>query len=210
MPTPERASLADRFVPQFDVSDTVACTVAANPEATWQALMDVDLMDVGRQKWLAGALGAVRMLPELFTDLLHGERPPALPERLRLKDTVGMKEGGWVLLEEQPRQLALGLVGKFWRPVISYATVPAEQFRDFAEPGWAKTVYSLAAEGIDVEHTLLTGTMRTATTDEYARRWFRRYWTLGVGPGAHVLVNGLLEVARDAAETGTRPDDLRR
>jgi hypothetical protein len=35
--------------------------------------------------------------------------------------------------------------------------------------------------------------MRTATTDEQSRRWFRRYWTLGVGSGAHVLVNGLIE-----------------
>ena len=26
------------------------------------------------------------------------------------------------------------------------------------------------------------------------------YWTFGVGPGAHVLVNGLLDVVRDAAE----------
>ena len=25
--------------------------------------------------------------------------------------------------------------------------------------------------------------MRTASTDDTAQRWFRRYWTLGVGPG---------------------------
>jgi 3-oxoacyl-ACP reductase-like protein len=42
--------------------------------------------------------------------------------------------------------------------------------------------------------------MRTATTDEHARRWFRRYWTLGVGAGAHVLVNALLDAAREHAE----------
>ena len=42
--------------------------------------------------------------------------------------------------------------------------------------------------------------MRTATTDEHARRWFRRYWTFGVGAGAHVLVNALLESVREDAE----------
>ena len=42
--------------------------------------------------------------------------------------------------------------------------------------------------------------MRTATTDEHARRWFRRYWTFGVGSGAHILVASLLEAARRAAE----------
>jgi hypothetical protein len=50
--------------------------------------------------------------------------------------------------------------------------------------------------------TLLSGLMRTTTTDEHARRWFRRYWTFGVGSGAHVLVNGLLEVVREDAESG--------
>jgi hypothetical protein len=42
--------------------------------------------------------------------------------------------------------------------------------------------------------------MRTATTDEGARRWFRRYWTFGVGSGAHVLVNGVIDVTREMAE----------
>jgi hypothetical protein len=75
-----------------------------------------------------------------------------------------------------------------------------DEFRDFAEPSFAKTVYSLSVRRIDDERTLLTGVMRTATIDEDARRWFRRYWTLGVDSGAHVLVNGLLEVTRDIAE----------
>jgi hypothetical protein len=47
---------------------------------------------------------------------------------------------------------------------------------------------------------VLKATMQTATTDETARRWFRRYWTFGVGPGAHVLVGALLELARERAE----------
>ena len=42
--------------------------------------------------------------------------------------------------------------------------------------------------------------MRTATTDEWARLWLRRYWTVGVGAGAHALVLSLLEAARDAVE----------
>jgi hypothetical protein len=54
--------------------------------------------------------------------------------------------------------------------------------------------------------------MRTATTDEHARRWFRRYWTFGVGSGAHVLVHALLETVRDTAErvhagTGSRSSE---
>jgi hypothetical protein len=121
-----------------------------------------------------------------------------------LRDTASAVGGGWVLLGELPNdEIALGLVGKFWRPVIEYAHVEAGGFRDFAEPGFAKTVYSLSVHGDegDPTRTMLSAVMRTATTDEHARRWFRRYWTFGVGSGAHLLATGLAEAARDAAES---------
>jgi hypothetical protein len=106
-----------------------------------------------------------------------------------------------MLLGERPgEQLALGLVGKFWRPVIQYAELDAEQYKTFAEPGWAKTVYALSVTALDHEHTMLRAVMRTVATDEQARRWFHRYWTLGVGSGAHMLVHGLLDIVREDAE----------
>lgn len=194
---------ADEFLPIYDVSDAVGVVVAADPATTWDALMDVDLIEVSRRKPLVGILSGVRMLPELASHLMHGERPPAAPEHMRLRDMAAApaSDGGWVLLGECPGEtIALGLVGAFWRPVISFKDVPRERFRDFAEPGYAKTVYELSVRGLDDGCTLLTGLMRTATTDENARRWFRRYWTLGVGSGAHVLVNGVFEQACETAE----------
>jgi hypothetical protein len=199
--------LVDDALPVYDVSDAVATVVDADVATTWDALMDVDLIEVGRRRPLVGALGALRILPELVTHLLHGEAPPRAPERLRLRDMpmLAHDQGGWILLGERPRdEIALGLVGKFWRPVIVYAKVAPEAFREFREPGYAKTVYSLWVRAIEDRRTLLSGVMRTATTDEQARRWFRRYWTLGVGSGAHVLVNGVLDVARDMAEARSK------
>jgi hypothetical protein len=176
--------------------------VAADADTAWAALMDTDLIDVLRRRKLAGALAVLRTVPEIVARRFRGEGRPPVPERMRLRDTVGTpsEEGGWILLADRPRELALGLVGKFWRPVIEYADVPAGRFRGFAEPGWAKTVYHLRAEPLHAHRTVLKATMQTATTDETARRWFRRYWTFGVGPGAHVLVGALLELARERAE----------
>jgi hypothetical protein len=193
----------DALLPEYDVSDEVAVTVAAPADVVWDALMDADLMEVGRRRPLVGALGALRILPEVLQRLVHGEAPEAPPERMTLRDTAGGApgDGSWVVLAEEPgRALALGLTGRFWKPVIEWAAVPAEAFGAFAEPGFAKTVYALEAVPLDGGRTRLSGTMRTATTDEHARRWFRRYWTLGVGSGAHLLVGALLETARDAAE----------
>jgi hypothetical protein len=198
--------LVEDFLPVYDVSDAVATTVDADIATTWDALMQVDLIDVGRRRPLVGVLGALRILPDVVVHLLHGESLPAAPKQLRLRDTPSLpqEQGGWILLGERARdEIALGLVGKFWRPVIEYAKVSPENFREFAEPGFAKTIYSLSVLALDPHRTLLSGVMRTATTDEHARRWFRRYWTLGVGSGAHVLVNGVLDVTRETAEART-------
>jgi len=195
--------IVDDFLPIYDVSDSVGTVVEADVSTTWDALMEVDLLEVGRRRPLVALLGALRVLPDIVSHLLHGEAPPASPKHLRLRDTTSLPQdqGGWILLGERPRdEIALGLVGKFWRPVIEFAKVAPAAFREFQEPGYAKTIYSLSVRSVDDRHTLLTGTMRTATTDERARRWFRRYWTLGVGSGAHILVNGLLDVTREMAE----------
>jgi hypothetical protein len=196
--------LADDFLPVYEVSDAVATVADADREAAWRALLDVDLLKLGRAAPVVGMLGALRMLPEVVGHLLHGERPPKPPESMRLRDlpSIPMYEGGWILLGERPgEEIALGLVGKFWRPVIEFARIgSAAEFREFDEPGFAKTVYDLCARELDSNRTLLSGLMRTATTDERARRWFRRYWTFGVGSGAHILVGSVLESARRAAE----------
>jgi hypothetical protein len=197
-------ALAEDVVPVYDVSDAVATVAGADSETAWQALLDVDLLALGREAPLVGVLGALRMLPEIVGQLLHGERPAKPPETMRLRDmpSIPMSQGGWILLGERPgEEMALGLVGKFWRPVIEFAPIgTADEFRTFAEPGFAKTVYSLAVRQLDPNKTLLSGLMCTTTTDEHARRWFRRYWTFGVGAGAHILVGALLDSARRAAE----------
>ena len=195
--------LVDEFLPTYDFSDTIETAVAADRARTWRALTEADLIEVGRSRPLVGLLGGMRILPELAWQRLHGEHVPAAPDRLTLRHAteLPMSDGGWVLLGERlEEELALGLVGKFWRPVIEYAEVEPTAFKDFGEPGFAKTVYALGTRAVDDRRTLLWATMRTASTDEHARVWFRRYWTFGVGYGAHVLVHGLLDFVREQAE----------
>jgi hypothetical protein len=198
------SSIEDELLPVYDVSDGVAVVVDASPARTWDALMDVDLIELGRRRPLVGMLGALRVLPELVGHVLHGEPPSRPPERMRLRDMADlpMSGGGWVLLAERPPEhIALGLVGKFWKPVIDFANVAPDAFREFGEPGFAKTVYALSVKPLDDgNRSLLSAVMRTATTDEHARRWFRRYWTFGIGSGAHLLASGLIDAAREDAE----------
>lgn len=199
--------LLDDMLPVYDVSDGVALVVEAAQQTAWDAVLATDLVQLGKRRPLVGLLGAVRALPEIVGGLLRGRMPAKPPQHLTLLDTTSLRmgDGGWVLLGQRDGEIALGLVGRFWRPVIEFADVAdADGFRAFSRPGFAKTVYALSAEELDPGRTLLTAVMRTATTDEHARRWFRRYWALGVGAGAHVLARAVLEEARDSAERATR------
>jgi hypothetical protein len=191
------------LLPEFDNSDELAIVVEADQPTTWQALIDTDLMEVGRKHPVSAALGAARILPELIVGLVHGDTPEPPPDSMKLGEMADPRSGAgtWVKLGERTgSELALGLVGKFWKPLIDYRSVAAEDFSSFSEPGFAKTIYAFRLQPAGEGRTLVTAVMRTATTDEHARKWFRRYWTYGVGSGAHILVNGLLDVVRDAAE----------
>lgn len=90
-------------MPVYEIADAVATDVGADVATTWEALMEVDLIEVGRSKPLIGFLGALRALPDVAVTLLHGETPPSAPERMRLHDLaeIGPEEGGWMLLEER-------------------------------------------------------------------------------------------------------------
>jgi hypothetical protein len=123
--------LVSEFLPTFDVTDEIGTVGAADIPTTWRALLDADLIEVGQRRPLVALLGAVRILPELVWQQLHGEHPPAEPACLTLRDIteLPMSEGGWLLLGERPEEeIAFGLVGRFWRPVIQFAEVDAAAF----------------------------------------------------------------------------------
>jgi hypothetical protein len=200
-------------MPVYDVSDELSLVVNADRQRTWDALINVDFIAVGKKHPLAALLGAVRMLPEIVAGSLHGggdahdgdgTKPQSAPREMRLKDFTDPEIAGpatWVMLgEREGTEIALGLVGKFWKPVIEFARVAPEDFAGFDTPGFARTIYGFGLTPVDEAHTKLTAVMRTATTDAHARRWFRRYWLLGIESGAHVLVNGLLEMVSTEAE----------
>src|SRR3954451_22568141 len=92
--------LADDFLPIYDISDAVATVADADRESAWRALLDVDLLKLGREAPVGGMLGGRRMRAEGIGRLLHGERPAKPPESMRLRDlpSIPMYEGGWMML----------------------------------------------------------------------------------------------------------------
>src|SRR2546429_1227531 len=114
-------TLADDYLPAYDVLMRHAVRVAAPAPAVWAALHRADFAGA----WYVRALLALR-----------GLRRPAQAQRLTFERLV---QGGFIPLGERAgREVALGLVGRFWLPSGGRVRVTPDQFRAYAESGHSK------------------------------------------------------------------------
>jgi len=107
---------------------------------------------------------------------------------------------GWVILGERPgREIVLGAVTQPWVAAPVFRSIAAGEFRNFAEPGYVKIAWTLAADPIDGTRSTFHTETRACTTDADARRRFRTYWSF-VAPGVEVIRMAMLSPLRCAAE----------
>jgi hypothetical protein len=175
----------DDFLPTYDVNEVHSVTTGAAPAAVMEAIRELTPREVP----LLVALMAVRSVPAL----LRGRR---LPVRGRLLD--GFRRAGFAELRDSPGELVFGGIGRFWRPEGGLRRVKATEFRDFAEPGFAKGAFNFEVEQVG-DRTVVTTETRVATTDEASRRSFGRYWRV-IGPGSALIRIAWLRAIRRRAE----------
>ena len=180
--------LIDDFMPEPQFAERHAVRVAAPPERAWEAVRALDLRD----SLVVRTLFALRSVPALFT----GHRPRGRP----LGRTMdALLECGFVLLAERPpREIVLGLTGKFWTPTGGISRVEADEFRDFARPGLALAAWNFTVLPT-YEGSLVATETRVRCTDGAARRAFTRYWRV-IRPFSGLVRNEALRAIRRAAE----------
>jgi hypothetical protein len=160
--------------------------VAAPPSAVWEALHRADFANA----WYVRALLALR-----------GLRRPAGRPSLTLARVV---EGGFVPLDEQPgREIALGIVGRFWRPSGDRVRLGPSEFAGFARPGYARAVWTFTVEPAGAGGTRLSTETRVACADIRSRRSFRAYWAV-VRPFSGLIRRAMLNAVAREAEGGRR------
>lgn len=190
--------LIDRYLPHADVTEIHELEVRAPPDVTYEAMRRADLRDP-----LIDALFALRELPNRVARRWRGE--PALPAPESL-DFAGLAtpEMGWMILAEEPgTELVIGSVGHFWKRGYGWKTIRPEEFATFDEPGYAKLAISLAVGPAGPNASLLRYEARTATTDDVARKRFRRYWRL-IQPGVAIVMHRALRRIEAEAERRQR------
>ncbi|WP_170972431.1 hypothetical protein [Natronorubrum halophilum] len=191
----DSSMLIDRYLPEYDVATIRHAVVDADPETTYEVMLTADLLDTGP---IVRALGALRNAPAAITRRIRGGSGAPPPERMRFADVPETDE--WTLLDEaRGEEFVFGAVGKFWRPSIEWRRIDAAEFATFDEPGYAKLAIGLSVRPYGQGRTLLSYEARTATTDDRARRNFRRYWRV-IGPFAGYLMSRALERIESDAE----------
>ncbi|WP_024874371.1 hypothetical protein [Saccharomonospora piscinae] len=186
-------SLADRFAPEPDVVQARHLVVRADTVRAYEAARHLDLTDVRGP--LVGAAMWVRALPERWRH--RGQGPPRTPTRMTLDDMVAESE--WVLLGEAPgSEVAAGVAGRFWKPVVQWRQVEPDRFTEFAEPGFGTIVLSLSVRPYGMR-SLVSYDLRVSTTDRRTAALFGRYWKT-VAPFVASLQKATLRTIRTAAE----------
>lgn len=185
--------LIDRYLPNYDVTEVSETRLHAPPDVTYAAIRETNLSDP-----VVTALFALRELP--LRIVRKWRREPHPPTANVTFATMLANGPGWVRLAEEPGvELVIGSVGRFWRRDYGARAVTAEEFITFSEPGYAKLALSVLVLPSAAGRTILRYEARTATTDDAARRWFRRYWRL-IRPGVALVMRRALRRIKAEAE----------
>lgn len=203
--------LIDDIMPEFDATIVEHIVIDAPPEAVYQAAREMDFLQV--RSPIVDAAMFLRGVPDKIGRRIRNEPPPPAPPAMRLSEMFdGQADAnaleGWLALGEVPgRELVFGAVGKVWQPDIEWKTVLSDEFKDFAEPDFAKLAVGFSARHYGSNRTLLSYEARTKATDDEARRKFLRYWWLVRRFAGHIMRAALMSV-RSLAEEEQVPAPL--
>lgn len=105
-----------------------------------------------------------------------------------------------VLVEDEPTELVIGLIGKFWLPLPKLQSHDLATFRDFEEPGYAKVAWNFHVTTLAEGKVLLTTETRGRGTDWIAKKAFTIYWHI-IRPFSGKIRNKMLISAKLSAES---------
>lgn len=171
--------LLDRFLPHCDVFERHSTTVRASPERVYATLRTADFGDSRMVRLIMG---------------LRGMRPtpkPSDPGTFR-------REGFYVLADDAPRELVIGLEGPFWQPRCKLLKVDAESFMKPVSRNAARGAWNFLVEPQGDGTVQLSTETRVLCADD-ARLKFRLYWLL-IRPFSGLIRRFMLRAIRKQAE----------
>lgn len=156
----------DDLMSEFHAVEVHETVVDAPLELVYRTFREIDL---------AGSfLGWLFVAPQRLARLLGLRKGAPTP-----MDLAVFRKGGFFLLEDNGRdQILIGMVDAMGNKGVTRPTfLSPEDFRAFAESGFAKILWSVQVREEGGRSRLSTET-RVFCTDERTRRFFAAYWTI--------------------------------
>jgi hypothetical protein len=189
--TDEADPMLDEFISAYEVVERHHVRVAAPAAIALAAACELDL---AQSAIIRGLFKGRELILGAHPDKVRGPRTLL----------AWARELGWAVLAEIPdREVVLGTVTRPWDANPVFRPLPPPEFTGFHEPGYAKIAWTLRADPINAAESVARTETRIATTDETARKKFRRYWSL-VSPGVEVIRWASLRLVKKEAEDRMR------
>ncbi|CAG1018966.1 hypothetical protein BURC_03807 [Burkholderiaceae bacterium] len=176
-------TLLQRFLPEFQFSESHHLTIHAPPAQVLDAAARIDLADDP----IVAALLRMRSWPARLARTFGARESVDNWRRFGLANFVPLGR-------DADREVAYGLVGRFWQS--SGGLVPMhspEAFARFGEPGVAKLVMSFSVQPAG-DATRLSTSTRVHCPDAESRRRFTPYWLLIRPASGFIRMRGLRRV----------------
>ncbi|MEO8026762.1 MAG: hypothetical protein ABI823_09815 [Bryobacteraceae bacterium] len=168
MPTEPAPKLLDRWLPEWQFDERHSIEIRASEAAIGEVLRSLT----------PGEIPLVRVLMWL-------RQPFARPSSRAPKPILEAAQSGlFVLLDDTPGELVMGLAGRFWTPSgVRVALSSPQAFTEFERLGFAKAAVNFRIEPIGDRFRLTTET-RILTYGTAAQIKFGLYWWLAVRWGS--------------------------
>jgi hypothetical protein len=186
-------AVLDEFMPEYEIAECHETEVRAPAGLTYAAARAMDL----NRSPLVRVIFELRALPTRARGEHVAREPRSLVAETR---ALGWRE----LIEVPDRLLVMGAVTRAWEGAPVFRGLAPEAFREFAEPGYVKILWTLEADPIGPARSRFRTETRAVTTDPTARARFRSYWAL-VSPGVRTIRRESLRLVRREAERRLRP-----
>lgn len=184
-----KMQLIDRYLPVFQFQERHAVVAANSPEQ----LLDAALRPGATEDPWARSFIRLRELPDRLLGSLGARSGLSHRAAFGIDDFMPLGR-------DADRELAFGLVGRFWQRDYGLVRLsqPQTQFIGYSEPSLAKLVLNFSTDVLPDGRTRLTTETRVHCLDGSALRRFTPYWWL-IRPVSGLIRRRLLTRIRDVA-----------
>jgi hypothetical protein len=182
------SSVLDRLIPDARLTEIDCVDLNASPAEVWERLRHGAIA----QSRLTRALFAIRTL------LGRQDGDPKPSDGIRIEQLTSSPErpGFQILIDEPPREVAVGAIGKVWQLEIPFVHVrSAEEYAAFAEQDFIKVAWAIRVSPKEKGRTRVAVEVRVDATDELAWLKFRRYFRV-IGPASRFIRHSALRALR--------------